>query len=347
MINIDSRLLDQVDPDELYLLSRLVNRMNKDGTCWPGTDLLVKECNWSRSKLLRVKKGLYDKKLISSITRRKENSPELMSNIYKLQTNLIASFVPSVKIDTTPCQNGHYPSVTSEATLVSEMPLPSVRNEAVSINQEVLTTEVLISEELNREKEHVSFLKSNVFEELIDVMFPQFKDHRWFYRLQKDREPTDATTKEFLEKLSRAAEKIYEATKGLNRPRFQIDEDKMEPYRDTVSRRTGRKKDQDLAQEMKWQICAYHDFCRLSKTHMTTRPEKLPEKMIEADWPFKLYEFVKSDIQAEKYDPACDDDLWSYWLRELYYFQPLDVFVCRRYNNRILWGDMEYLHFKK
>ncbi len=55
MINIDTRLLNQVTPDQLYLLCQIVNFMNENKMCFPSNKKLIMHSKFSESKILRVK----------------------------------------------------------------------------------------------------------------------------------------------------------------------------------------------------------------------------------------------------------------------------------------------------
>jgi hypothetical protein len=87
MLNIDTQLLDKVDPDELYLLCRITNRIGANKTAWPSNRLLLQETGWHIQKLLIVKKRLEEKHLLQ-VTRKKG-----LSNRYKINTKLIKNYV--------------------------------------------------------------------------------------------------------------------------------------------------------------------------------------------------------------------------------------------------------------
>jgi hypothetical protein len=104
MINIDTRLLSQINPDELYLVCHIVNYMNQNKMCFPSNAKLSKDSTFSQSKILRVKNSLVDKKIMT-ITRRFRSDGSQTSNLYKLQTEYIGVFVSAKNmsdLDTTP-----------------------------------------------------------------------------------------------------------------------------------------------------------------------------------------------------------------------------------------------------
>ena len=104
MINIDTRLLCQINPDELYLVCHIVNYMNQNKMCFPSNAKLSKDSTFSQSKILRVKNSLVDKKIMT-VTRRFRADGSQTSNLYKLQTEYIGVFVSAKNmsdLDTTP-----------------------------------------------------------------------------------------------------------------------------------------------------------------------------------------------------------------------------------------------------
>ena len=61
----------------------LCDRSNKDGKCWPGIKTIARELNLSRSTVKRALDDLYQAKLITRETRRRENG-SLTSNLYSI-----------------------------------------------------------------------------------------------------------------------------------------------------------------------------------------------------------------------------------------------------------------------
>jgi hypothetical protein len=351
MINIDSRLLDQVEADELYLLSRLANRMNRDGVCWPGNTLLMKECGWSKAKLIRIKKRLYKKGLLSASTRQKNNSAELMSNLYKLETNLITNFTGSVNSDTTYENNTTHTQDGNHMRLNPDTGYDQNKDGVVSessrevLTSEELNNEELNNEELNKEKKHLSFVKSYIFEDLIETFWPDLVDHKHFYSyefiLPRESQEINATIKNLLVRVARAADEIYDVFDSLKRSKIRF-------RNRQILREDAHKSGSDNFKEYRYQANAYVDFCRLSKTHMTATPEKIATKLIEKDWVIALFDYTKDDIETWKYDPAMDEDeLLSTWLIEMYYTGVYMGYVCDRYNNRIVYAGEEYLTRRK
>jgi hypothetical protein len=104
MINIDTRLLPQVTPDQLFLLCHIVNFMNENRMCFPSNKKLIEQSGFSDSKILRVKNELVTRKIISVKQRFRPDGSQT-SNLYKITTELIGVFVTGKNmsnLDTSP-----------------------------------------------------------------------------------------------------------------------------------------------------------------------------------------------------------------------------------------------------
>jgi len=104
MINIDTRLLPQVTPDQLFLLCHIVNFMNENRMCFPSNKKLIEHSGFSDSKILRVKNELVTRKIISVKQRFRPDGSQT-SNLYKITTELIGVFVTGKNmsnLDTSP-----------------------------------------------------------------------------------------------------------------------------------------------------------------------------------------------------------------------------------------------------
>jgi hypothetical protein len=138
MINIDTRLLNQVTPDQLYLLCHIVNFMNENKMCFPSNKKLIEQCKFSDSKILRIKNELVSRKIISVKQRFRPDGSQT-SNLYKIETEFIGVFVTGKSmsnLNTTP--------FTSEEgdTFINEGGTPSTMN----------TQEVLANRSINNIK---------------------------------------------------------------------------------------------------------------------------------------------------------------------------------------------------
>ena len=92
MINIDTRLLPEVTPDQLFLLCHIVNFMNENRMCFPSNKKLIEQSGFSDSKILRVKNELVSRKIISVKQRFRADGSQT-SNLYKIETEFIGVFV--------------------------------------------------------------------------------------------------------------------------------------------------------------------------------------------------------------------------------------------------------------
>jgi hypothetical protein len=136
MINIDTRLLPQVTPDQLFLLCHIVNFMNENRMCFPSNKKLIEQSGFSESKILRVKNELVTRKIISVKQRFRPDGSQT-SNLYKITTELIGVFVTGKNmsnLDTSPFTDEEGGVFTHEGGTPSPMkPLEVLPN--LSINQ--------------------------------------------------------------------------------------------------------------------------------------------------------------------------------------------------------------------
>ena len=142
MINIDTRLLPQVTPDQLFLLCHIVNFMNENRMCFPSNKKLIEQSGFSDSKILRVKNELVIRKIISVKQRFRPDGSQT-SNLYKITTELIGVFVTGKNmsnLDTSPFTDEEGGIFTHEGGTPSTMkPLEVLPN--LSINQNKVLVE--------------------------------------------------------------------------------------------------------------------------------------------------------------------------------------------------------------
>lgn len=337
MINIDSRLLCDLSDSEFRLLCYLGSRMNKERITWPKNKTITSDLKWSTDKLQSVKKKLVDRKVIE-ISSGWDGAAQT-SNRYRIINTHIGVYSPGKKHD------GVEVSIPVIENILPSPPEPSTSAQsensgysplAISGNK-VLYTEVLSTEVSNIEELRIEELNiRDVFTNLIDCFFPDYKhSHALTYCYEKEK--LNKSVLELLKKIDGAAREIYSAIKSIGRNKILVDDNLK------FSRSSGKVSPREDAID---QIKAYHDYCRLTQTYITTNPEYIPEKIISADWCQKLYDWASPRIDNEKYDPATDDDLLSYWLNEIFYVDGV-VQMCRRYSNRVVvYGD-EYLLNKR
>ena len=140
MINIDTRLLNQVTPDQLYLLCQIVNFMNENKMCFPSNKKLIMHSKFSESKILRVKNELVAKKIISLKQRFRADGSQT-SNLYRIESDYIGVFVTGKNmsnLDTSPFTDEEGDTFTHEGGTPSrQKPLEVLANRSIN-NKEVL-----------------------------------------------------------------------------------------------------------------------------------------------------------------------------------------------------------------
>lgn len=138
MINIDTRLLPEVTPDQLFLLCHIVNFMNENRMCFPSNKKLIEHSGFSDSKILRVKNELVTRKIISVKQRFRPDGSQT-SNLYKIETEFIGVFVTGKNmsnLDISPFTNEEGGVFTSEGgTPLPMKPLKVLANSSINQNK--------------------------------------------------------------------------------------------------------------------------------------------------------------------------------------------------------------------
>ena len=138
MINIDTRLLPEVTPDQLFLLCHIVNFMNENRMCFPSNKKLIEQSGFSDSKILRVKNELVSRKIISLKQRFRADGSQT-SNLYKIETEFIGVFVTGKNmsnLDTSPFTNEEGGVFTHEGGTPSTVkPLEVLPNSSINQNK--------------------------------------------------------------------------------------------------------------------------------------------------------------------------------------------------------------------
>jgi hypothetical protein len=138
MINIDTRLLPEVTPDQLFLLCHIVNFMNENRMCFPSNKKLIEQSGFSDSKILRVKNELVSRKIISVKQRFRADGSQT-SNLYKIETEFIGVFVTGKNmsnLDTSPFTNEEGGVFTHEGGTPSTVkPLEVLPNSSITQNK--------------------------------------------------------------------------------------------------------------------------------------------------------------------------------------------------------------------
>lgn len=316
MVNVDTRLLDSLTIDELGLSIHIAKRMNKDRTCFPSIKTLAKDTSWGIDKVQLIKDSLEQKGIIKI-----KKGGGRFANLYTVLTPYLGIYLggeipPGVKAD----------SSTPENPIAA----PSENRNQVLGNSTI--------DQLSIEHKYLSHDRANVFKILTETIFTEYQEYSYYANIKGTQfsEVENATIRTFLKKIYRAAAEILDACNALKRP--------LPDWRDRPGVFGTSKGEIDAFTEARDQIQAYADFCRLTGTLITKTPKNLPEKIMSQDWCNSLKTWVDDEVKKDKYDPAMDEEgLHSLWVMEMYYWQPLGVYECKRYNNRIVYAGREYL----
>lgn len=137
-INIHDELLVRIDQSELWLLTHIVKRLNKEMFCFPSNKTLMSDTGWGIDKLQKVKKSLQDKGFLHVELR--FNAERQTSNVYYLTTNLIGTYIGGDKLSgwvkVYPPEKPHPNTEKTSTDSIPEKPI----TEVLTIN-EVLTPE--------------------------------------------------------------------------------------------------------------------------------------------------------------------------------------------------------------
>jgi hypothetical protein len=92
MINVHDVLLDKLNDSELYLLLHIAKRLSVNSTCFPKNETLCHDTKWSLKTVQKVKRSLIEKGFIL-VTQRQNEFGAHLSNMYRVETDLIGVFV--------------------------------------------------------------------------------------------------------------------------------------------------------------------------------------------------------------------------------------------------------------
>lgn len=143
MINIDTRLIPQINEKELWLLIQIVRRINLERFCWPSNSRLLEDTGWHIEKLQSVKKSLVKKGIIEIELRGDK------SNIYKIKTEYLGVFVTAKGEFMEQNESTYSPDGKTDPLQKTDNLGIGKTNKlgAGKTNNEVLTSEVLFKEE--------------------------------------------------------------------------------------------------------------------------------------------------------------------------------------------------------
>lgn len=116
MINVDDRILIEVDASEMWLLLHITRRLGKKMYCWPSNDTLMKDTGFKIDKLREVKKSLVEKRLISIEIK------DGTSNIYRIETDKLGVFIAADRLNAPPSEKPTGPPRKNQLPTPSEKP---------------------------------------------------------------------------------------------------------------------------------------------------------------------------------------------------------------------------------
>jgi hypothetical protein len=94
MININDKILDQLDEQELFLVLHIARHIGKSGVAWPGVKRLMMLTKWTKPTVLKVRGRLYDKAIVKP-TKRVDETGRDKSTVYRLCTPHIGIYMGS------------------------------------------------------------------------------------------------------------------------------------------------------------------------------------------------------------------------------------------------------------
>jgi hypothetical protein len=174
MINIDTRLLNsnELNENEFWLLMHIAKRINAKRTCFPNNNTLSNDTKFSIEKVIKVKKSLTTKGIISCEQRRINGA--FSSKIYKVNTKFISIFVnidegnyeeeteTTQNTDTAKHRNGETPNPQNTDTAKHRNKVLIKENEVLIKENEVLEKENTQSKNFaNSQNFNVSFADNN------------------------------------------------------------------------------------------------------------------------------------------------------------------------------------------
>jgi hypothetical protein len=148
MINIDTRLLADLEPNEMWLLLHIVKRLNDHKTAFPSKKVLLEDTRWKSEKTLKAAMDSLVEKGMLNVTHRARPDGSQTSNLYTVKTNLIGVFVTADRLQNQVKNTGgggqkiHPPRGKKIQGVGSKKDTP---NEV--LYNEVLTNEVLTTQE--------------------------------------------------------------------------------------------------------------------------------------------------------------------------------------------------------
>jgi len=132
MLNIDDRLLSELNESEMFLCLHILKRMKSSRmTAWPGTKTLCEDCSWDERTLKKWRKSLIDKGIISI-----KESPG-KANVYRFKKSGFGVFSNANEVELEEESDGGTENVggTENAVKGGQKMYPEVINKEVIKNK--------------------------------------------------------------------------------------------------------------------------------------------------------------------------------------------------------------------
>ncbi len=98
MINIDTRFLDDVNGDQLWLLCHIIKRADARMSAYPSNKTLCDDTGWEIKKLQKVKASLIERGILIAKPRF-TNERRQTSSVYSIRTDFMGLYVPAKNIE--------------------------------------------------------------------------------------------------------------------------------------------------------------------------------------------------------------------------------------------------------
>lgn len=98
MINIDTRFLDDVNADQLWLLCHIIKRADSRLSAYPSNKTLCKDTGWNIKKLQKIKTSLIDRGILMVKPRFNQDQKQT-SSVYSIRTDFMGVYVPAKNIE--------------------------------------------------------------------------------------------------------------------------------------------------------------------------------------------------------------------------------------------------------
>lgn len=92
MINLDTRIIDELDGNELAVFCHLIKRIGKNNECFPSRELLMKETGFGREKVAKTITSLKNKDVILTF-QNKSTDGKFAKTHYRIKTKHASVFV--------------------------------------------------------------------------------------------------------------------------------------------------------------------------------------------------------------------------------------------------------------